>query len=54
MAHGALPFFVARRYLFSRKRISAINLVSAISVVGVAFGTAALLSTLSVFNGIHA
>ena len=53
MAHGALPFFVARRYLFSRKRISAINLVSAISVVGVAFGTAALLSTLSVFNGFH-
>lgn len=53
MAHGALPFFVARRYLFSRKRISAINLVSAISVVGVAFGTAALLCTLSVFNGFH-
>lgn len=53
MAHGALPFFVARRYLFSLKRISAINLVSAISVVGVAFGTAALLCTLSVFNGFH-
>ena len=53
MAHGALRFFVARRYLFSRKRISAINLVSAISVVGVAFGTAALLCTLSVFNGFH-
>lgn len=53
MAHGAIPFFVARRYLFSRKRISAINLVSAISVVGVAFGTAALLCTLSVFNGFH-
>ena len=53
MAHGALPFFVARRYLFSRKRISAMNLVSAISVVGVAFGTAALLCTLSVFNGFH-
>ena len=53
MAHGALPFFVARRYLFSRKRISAINLVSTISVVGVAFGTAALLCTLSVFNGFH-
>ena len=53
MAHGALPFFVARRYLFSRKRISAINLFSAISVVGVAFGTAALLCTLSVFNGFH-
>ena len=47
----ALPLFMARRYLFSRKRVGAINIVSAISVVGVAFGTAALLCTLSVFNG---
>lgn len=46
-----LPWFVARRYLFSRKRIGAINLISGISVLGVAFGTAALLCTLSVFNG---
>ena len=47
----ALPLFMARRYLFSRKRVGAINIISAISVVGVAFGTAALLCTLSVFNG---
>lgn len=46
-----LPLFMARRYLFSRKRFSAINIISAISVAGVAFGTAALLCTLSVFNG---
>ncbi len=48
-----LPFFVAFRYLFSRKRVGAINVISAISVIGVAFGTAALVCTLSVFNGFH-
>lgn len=47
------PLFIARRYLFSRKRFSAINIISTISVLGVAFGTAALLCTLSVFNGFH-
>ena len=46
-----LPLFMARRYLFSRKRVGAINIISGISVAGVAFGTAALLCTLSVFNG---
>ena len=46
-----LPWFMARRYLFSRKRVAAINIISSISVLGVAFGTAALLCTLSVFNG---
>lgn len=46
-----LPLFFARRYLFSRKRVGAINIISGISVAGVAFGTAALLCTLSVFNG---
>lgn len=46
-----LPWFFAWRYLFSRKRIGAINIISGISVLGVAFGTAALVCTLSVFNG---
>ena len=46
-----LPLFFARRYLFSRKRVGAINIISGISVAGVAFGTAALLCTMSVFNG---
>ena len=46
-----LPWFIAFRYLFSRKRVAAINIVSSISMFGVAFGTAALLCTLSVFNG---
>lgn len=44
--------FIARRYLFSRKKQNAINIISAISVVGVAVGTAALVVILSVFNGI--
>lgn len=48
-----LPLFVARRYLFSKKRVAAIHVISAISVAGVAFGTAAFLCTLSVFNGFH-
>ncbi len=46
-----LPFFIARRYLFSRKSHNAINIISAISVCGVALATLALVCTLSVFNG---
>lgn len=45
------PFFIARRYLFSKKSTNVINLISAISVVGVAVATMALVVTLSVFNG---
>lgn len=48
-----LPWFMALRYLFSRKRVASINIISGIAVTGVAFGTAALLCTLSVFNGFH-
>ena len=44
---------VARRYLFSKKSTHAINIISAISVVGVAVATMALVVTLSVFNGFH-
>ena len=43
--------FVARRYLFARKRHHTTGLISAISVCGVALATAALVVTLSVFNG---
>lgn len=45
------PFYIARRYLFSKKSHHAINVISAISVCGVAFATMALVCTLSVFNG---
>ena len=47
------PFFIARRYLFSKKSTYAINVISGISVVGVAVATMALVVTLSVFNGFH-
>ena len=47
------PFFIARRYLFSKKSTHAINVISGISVVGVAVATIALVVTMSVFNGFH-
>lgn len=45
------PFYIARRYLFSKKSHNAINVISTISVCGVALATLALVCTLSVFNG---
>ncbi|MBQ7509617.1 MAG: ABC transporter permease [Prevotella sp.] len=45
------PFYIARRYLFSKKSTNAINVISGISVLGVAVATMALVVTLSVFNG---
>ena len=47
------PFYVAKRYLFSKKSTNVINIISGISVVGVAVATMALMVTLSVFNGFH-
>ncbi len=44
-------FYIARRYLFSKKKTHAINIISAISVLGVAVATMALVIVLSVFNG---
>ena len=49
----AVSLFIARRYLFSKKSTNAINVISAISVVGVAVTTMALVIVLSVFNGFH-
>ena len=45
------PFYIAGRYLFSKKSHHAINIISAISVCGVAVATMALVCTMSVFNG---
>lgn len=44
-------FYIARRYLFAKKSTNAINIISAISVLGVFVGSAALIIILSVFNG---
>lgn len=46
-------FYVARRYMFSKKSVGTINVISFISVAGVAVGTMALVIVLSVFNGFH-
>lgn len=48
-----LPLYFARRYLFSRKSHSTINLISAISAGGIAVATMAMVCVLSVFNGLH-
>ena len=45
------PFYIARRYIFSKKSHNAINVISGVSVCGVALATLALVCTLSVFNG---
>ena len=49
------PFslFIAHRYLFSKKKTHAINIISLISIIGVAVATTALVIVLSVFNGFH-
>ena len=46
-----LPLFIARRYLFAKKSHNVINTISAISSIGMAIGTAALVIILSVYNG---
>ncbi len=46
-----LPFFIAKRYLISKKSHNLINIISLISVIGLSVGTMALIVVLSVFNG---
>ncbi len=46
-----LSWHIAKRYLFSRKSTNAINIITGISVFGIAVGAAALVLVLSVFNG---
>jgi len=48
-----LSLYIARRYLFAKKSRNAINVISAVSVAGVAVGTMALIIVLSVFNGLE-
>ena len=48
-----LPLRFALRYLFARKSHNVINIISGISVAGMAIGTAALVVILSVFNGFN-
>ncbi len=48
-----LPLFIAKRYFLSKRKKNFINIISILSVVGVAFSTAALIIVLSVFNGLE-
>lgn len=47
------PFYIARRYLFSKKSHNAINIISMVSVAGVVVATIALVCALSVYNGFN-
>jgi lipoprotein-releasing system permease protein len=48
-----LSVYIAKRYLLAKKSRNAINIISAVSVAGVAVGTMALIIILSVFNGLE-
>ncbi len=47
----SLPFFIAKRHLFSRHKIGYISFISIISIIGLAVGVAALILTISILNG---
>jgi ABC-type lipoprotein release transport system permease subunit len=45
--------YIAKRYLFAKRSFNIINLISRISIAGVAFASAALIIVLSAFNGLE-
>ena len=47
------PFFIAKRYLFSKKSQNVINIISGISIFGITIATAAMVIVISAFNGIE-
>lgn len=49
----ALSLRIAARYLFARKSHAAVNIISMVSMAGIALATAAMVVVLSVFNGFH-
>ncbi|GAA4403978.1 FtsX-like permease family protein [Nibrella viscosa] len=48
-----VPYWIAHRYFFSRKKRSFISMLSILSMLGVGVGTMALVVVLSVFNGME-
>lgn len=46
-----VSFYIAKRYLFSKKSHQAINIISGVAVAGITLATIAMVCTLSVFNG---
>ncbi len=47
------PLYIAKRYLFSKSSSNAVNIITAVSILGVAIGTMALLVVLSAFAGLE-
>lgn len=47
------PFFIAKRYLFSKSSSNAVNIITGVSVFGVSIGAFALILVLSVFSGLE-
>lgn len=45
--------FIARRYIFGKKRFSFINIISLLATLGIMFGVASLIVVMSVFNGFN-
>lgn len=52
MGRSSFAFFVARRYLFSRRKQTFISVISLMSILGVALGVGALVVVLGVYNGL--
>lgn len=48
-----VPFYIAKRHLFAKKKQNAVNIITRISVFVVAIVTAAMVLILSAFNGIE-
>lgn len=48
-----LPLFVARKYFWSARKKTFINVISTICVVAIAFGTMAMIIVMSLFNGLE-
>lgn len=46
-----LPFYIAKRYLVSKKKQNIINIISGISMAGIIVGTMAIIIIVSVMNG---
>ncbi|MDA9563256.1 FtsX-like permease family protein [Flavobacteriales bacterium] len=47
------PFYIAKRYLFSKKSYNVINIISGIAMVGIGVGAMAMVVVMSLFNGIQ-
>lgn len=47
------PFYIAKRYLFSKKSHNVINIISGIAMIGIGVGAMAMVVVMSLFNGIQ-